>query len=276
MRKRLTTFTAIILMCGVTHASAQQINDATPCSAINEAMGSEAPERMRPVVEYLLNTLTALDEPYLSRGEPGIVGRMSDEGRTHVAATASVHCKRNPIQSVRDAVEFVYMGIRGMDKTFGLIPPPRPDYSETAGAWTITGRLVGNGSTVGCKMERDARDDTFGYMATLGVGGDNAVATALVLVPTAMAEGAKPVLTLTFDRMPPITMQGFVNSGYATTDLADAPIEEMVRRISLLQNSKKLTVAVSASGETAFDKNGMCMKEMVNAGIMRMKGTAQK
>jgi hypothetical protein len=271
---------ALLLVSGSAASSAwgQSVTDGTSCAAINAAMATEDPATMLPAVNYIRNTLTALDKPYLAKGEPGIIARMSDDGRTSTAAAASVHCKLNPVESVREAVEFVYDGIREMNVAFGLAPPPRPDYSRASGLWTIDGRIAKKGIAVACKMERDAGDGSFGYMVSISSDADVPIEVhTAIVVPTDGEEGSKPTVTVVFDTGRPIVIQGVVVSGHVMADLADISPEELGHRLALLKDSKRATVTTTTDGgareitrvdlagsRTAVDENAICLKVLVS------------
>jgi hypothetical protein len=110
---------AIIAVLVSPLARAQDIDDTTPCAASVAAMDSGKAERIRPFLIYIIDTMETMDGNHIRRGEPGIMGHMSDDDRRYMAAGASVNCRNYPKMTVYNSVEFVYRSFRDLGTAFG-------------------------------------------------------------------------------------------------------------------------------------------------------------
>ncbi len=158
------------------------------------------------------------------------------------------------------------------------------DYSENAGDWIIMGTFVEQGNAVVCKMQKSAEDGSvFAYVSTLSAGRDGIDVKALFVIPTQFPDGSNPRVVLSFDENPFMTLIGGVNRGYLHIDLAAPGVETLQRAVNLFQFSDTLTKSASLGGhpdetkvidlsesEVAFEKNGICMKNMLDMGLARM------
>jgi len=100
-------------------ARAQVVDDKTLCAASVAAMDSEQPDRVRPFLIYILDTMETMDGNHIRRGEPGITAEMSDGGRLYMAGGVSVNCRNYPKMTVYNSVEFIYRSFRDLGTTFG-------------------------------------------------------------------------------------------------------------------------------------------------------------
>jgi len=81
--------------------------------------GSRDPNRIREFVLYVSNIMEKMDIDHVQRGEPGIMGQLSDDGRTNLVAAASVQCRDHPKMTVYNSASLVYRGIRDMEIQLG-------------------------------------------------------------------------------------------------------------------------------------------------------------
>ena len=100
-------------------AHAQEVTDTTSCTVLVAAVDSEARDRVRLFMVYILNTMEKMDSKHTEQGEPGIMAQLSDNGRVNMAAATSVHCRDYPKMTIYNSAAFVYRGIRDMQLEFG-------------------------------------------------------------------------------------------------------------------------------------------------------------
>jgi hypothetical protein len=159
------------------------------------------------------------------------------------------------------------------------------DYSDTAGDWNIVGFVIGKGNTIACKMQKSAADGSpFAYLSMISTGGNGIDVKALFVFKTEFPEGSSPNVSLSFDREKQKGLIGGVNGGYLHIDLTARGTDELKRLVDLLQSSGALTETASLKGhpdetvmvdlgdsDTAFDKNGICMRAVMGMGAARMQ-----
>jgi hypothetical protein len=131
---------------------------------------------------------------------------------------------------------------------------------------------------------RSAEAHDFAYLATIAAGSDGLDVKALFVVSTALPDGSKPYVSLAYDGVRPERFAGAVSGGYLAIDLSAMDVLRMSQELERLQTSKRLVVTALLKGapaetntidladsKEAFDRNGMCMKAMVDKGVERMK-----
>jgi len=116
---RLAVAITVALVSAPVHA--QDVDGTTPCAASVAAMDSGEYERIRPFLIYIIDTMETMDGNHIRRGEPGIMGRMSDGDRRYMAAGVSVNCRNYPKMAVYDSVEFIYRSFRDLRTMFGTV-----------------------------------------------------------------------------------------------------------------------------------------------------------
>jgi hypothetical protein len=163
------------------------------------------------------------------------------------------------------------------------------DYQDNVGGWTISGLIRNGGHVVGCRMQRPSTEQRdFAYLATIAADSDGLGVKAIFTVSTQLPDGSKPSMSLKYDSGRPEQFSGTVSGGYLSIDLSAMDVLRMAQELDKLQNSKHLVVTALLKGapsETntidltdsneAFDRNGMCMKAMVDKGIEQMKEAQQ-
>ena len=160
------------------------------------------------------------------------------------------------------------------------------DFDYPVGSWRIAGKVLGNGNTVMCRMQRDSAEGTpFAYMDGVSAGSDGMKSWALFVAGTHYPDGERPYVTMGFDGVKQKAVMSRVDGGYASIDISQQPLSVMKKLVSLLQSSKQLQVIVSSSdqateittvdlsdSESAFDKTGFCLKIVMEMGVNKMQG----
>lgn len=109
---------SLVLLVGTT-ASAAEITDKTQCVEFVAALEARDFPMIRAFATYVLNTMDDLDIKHTQAGEPGIMARLSDDGRKRMVPITSVNCRDHPKMTVYNSAAFVYIGIREMQIQFG-------------------------------------------------------------------------------------------------------------------------------------------------------------
>jgi hypothetical protein len=111
--------TLFVLSLAIGQAAAADITDKTTCAAMVAAFDSKDPARVLPFGEYVLSAMDDVDTKHVRRGEPGIMARLSNNGRNNMVAIASVNCRDHPTTTIYNSAVFVYTSMRAMQLQIG-------------------------------------------------------------------------------------------------------------------------------------------------------------
>ncbi|HEY6434614.1 MAG TPA: hypothetical protein VIZ17_21780 [Acetobacteraceae bacterium] len=169
--------------------------------------------------------------------------------------------------------------------SIGLCAAAEPDYEDSVGSWSITGFVSEGGHSTACKMQtQSAEAREFAYLATIAANSTEGLTVkAAFITSTALPDGSTPTVLLTYDNGRPERFEGIVSGGYLAVDLSAMDLLRMSQELDHLQTSKRLIVIALLKGapaetnavdltnsKEAFDRNGMCMKAMINKGTEQM------
>jgi len=101
------------------------IDDHTTCATARAVMDAPQPDmqQVRAVTKYIESALSTIDHLYAAKGEPAIIARMSDEGRSKTIAVVTVRCGHHPEETIQTSAIAVYDGLKGLGQDLGIDPP---------------------------------------------------------------------------------------------------------------------------------------------------------
>jgi hypothetical protein len=118
-------FVAAVLMTP-TALLAEPIDDNTSCATIRAVLDAAVPDgqQIRAISEYVSRTLTTLDHINTAEGGPALIGRMSESGREHTAATVTVRCGDHPEETAQRSAIETYEGLKALNNIIEKGPDP--------------------------------------------------------------------------------------------------------------------------------------------------------
>ncbi len=121
--KGLIACTAFMLI--VPGAFAQTIDEDTKCGTVEKIMESPSldKQRVREVVNYILQTMQAVDRVHALKGKNEILTQMTGEGRSSVALIVTDRCHSHRDLTLADTAVETYEAIRAMRASLALSQP---------------------------------------------------------------------------------------------------------------------------------------------------------
>lgn len=193
-----------------------------------------------------------------------LVKTLSDDGVTHLAAYASIEEKAKVAAASFRTQQPVSVAI--------------------AGPWRVAGHVTDSGQVISCSLSRDLKDGAgeFGYTVVIAATNGDLRTQAIFSADTALANGWRPSVNLTFDRTKPIRLAASVSNGRLLMPLPEAPaaLADLLNRFQHsgtlridTAGKPKAVVGVDLTNAAAgFDQAGLCMKNAMTRGVAIMKG----
>ncbi len=120
----LTATACAAFVCCQTTQADETISPKMSCASVREIFDANTPDnqKIRSVVEIIMQELSKLDRKNASKGLPQIFARMSAEGKRSTAAAITVSCDGHPDYSLAQSAASVYEGMYAMGKDLGVNP----------------------------------------------------------------------------------------------------------------------------------------------------------
>ncbi len=192
---------------------------------------------------------------------------MSDEGLVGFAAMVSLDEKRK--------------------LATGSFADQQPTSATIVGGWRVAGHVMIGGRVAGCFMSRATKSVQGEFIYSIGLAAAPLpIFIASIAVPTSLAAGARPRVTLQFDAKS-FTLPGQVGADGVRIDLP-SDLSKLGAFIDALTHSKVLHVSIAGrkadadsidltDAAAAFDASGACLKDAVTratAEMARRNGSA--
>jgi len=151
-----------------------------------------------------------------------------------------------------------------------------PEFTAKVGAWSIVGQITPSGTGYGCMMVRAAGSPgSFAYLAATELLSLQTMAA--VMVPTDLPSGTPIKMMMAFNHDPLVPAPGEVRDGWAQLDFAKFSPAFLAKGLELLQNSTRITIAVTPAGgktvttaadlagsQAAYRQVAQCMQRMLD------------
>ena len=189
---------------------------------------------------------------------------LSDDGVAHMAAYASIE-ERAKVAAASFRTQ-------------------QPVSVAIAGPWRVAGHVTDSGQVISCSLSRDLSDGAgeFGYTVVIAATNGDLRTQAMFSADTALANGSRPSVNLTFDRTKPIRLAASVSNGRLLMPLPDAPgaLADLLNRfqhggtlrIDSAGKPKAMVRVDLTNAAAGFDQAGLCMKNAMTRGVAIMKG----
>jgi hypothetical protein len=108
-------------------AFAQIIDDDTKCKTIEKIIYTPSPdkERVKEVLEYIIQTMRALDRLHGLKGKTEIFPKMTEDSRSAMALVVADRCRSYSGLTVADTAIETYETFRAVKASLGLSKPGR-------------------------------------------------------------------------------------------------------------------------------------------------------
>ncbi len=110
-----------------THAFAQVIDDDTKCASIDNIVQTTSPDqqKVKEIVDYIVETMRALDRVHGRNGKLEIFPQLTEDGRSALALIVTDRCRTRGSLTVADTAIETYEAIRATKPGFVQSNPPR-------------------------------------------------------------------------------------------------------------------------------------------------------
>jgi hypothetical protein len=105
-------------------AIAQIASDATSCAGARAIMEAPQPtkEDLIAIGDFVKSVLYLMDNINTTKGDPAIIGPMSEEARNDVVDLVMERCAKQPVEMLRDTTVQVYADLKASRKATGTDP----------------------------------------------------------------------------------------------------------------------------------------------------------
>jgi hypothetical protein len=119
MKKKLIL---IAVLASSLPAIAEPISDGTKCAVVGETMDAASPDlqKVREIMDYVLQTMKSVDRAYGIRGKVEILPRMETKGVDTLIAMVTVRCRDRQGVTIKSVAVETYEGMRAAQKGFGI------------------------------------------------------------------------------------------------------------------------------------------------------------
>jgi hypothetical protein len=125
MRTVTSLFVCLILSFAGSRAFAEAIDDDTRCGSVEALFGASADrDKLRDVLDYVLQTMRSVDHAHGLKGSPEILPQMTEEGRSAVALIVVRRCRDRAGVTLADTTIETYEAIRAMGSRLGFSKTP--------------------------------------------------------------------------------------------------------------------------------------------------------
>ncbi len=112
---------SVAALSAASFVCAQSLNDDTTCGAILKIIDAPSPDKqkVKEVMDYTLEIMTAVDRLHQQRGQTELVPQMSKEGRSSAASMATGRCRNSESITLADTAIQTYETIRTLRTILG-------------------------------------------------------------------------------------------------------------------------------------------------------------
>ncbi len=120
MRVLTGIISCAILASSGANAFTQVIDDDTKCAAIENIIQTSSPdkEKVKEVVDYIVETMRALDRVHARKGKTEIFPQLTEDGRSALALIVTDRCRIQGSLTVADTAIETYEAIRAAKPSF--------------------------------------------------------------------------------------------------------------------------------------------------------------
>ena len=118
---RAGTGLALLALLQFGSALAADLDLNSSCAVAVAAFARSNQTAVFHVGDAVIEEFDRLDSLYVTRGEPGIMPRLSDNGVLRLVAMVMAECRVSPGQRVRNVVVRVYSSMRETQKALGVL-----------------------------------------------------------------------------------------------------------------------------------------------------------
>ena len=124
----------LVLALSAMPGSAETINGHTMCATARSIMDAEPHDQVqvKEVFNYIGSALSSIDHANVAKGGPGIIARMSPEGRNNTIAMVTARCGGHPKETLQQSVITIYAGLKSLGQAAGVDPPDEDNSVDKA------------------------------------------------------------------------------------------------------------------------------------------------